>query len=1354
MENNNIQNNKNIINLEKPKENIENKTNKNKQTINKDKDNENSNTVSDSQNNITSEPNLEEKNKKIKYRMNFSVRIDYLREISDKKEKSEEVEFNSNILLMSSEVNQSNKISCLTLISYVNHQKNYALYIYYLNKKIFKYIQTQKGIESFIYIRTLYRAAYFLEKDKNFFYAYKYVMEAASLSENSKINAESKELLRKLKLTIAEGLRNYGEKYVKKFRDVESPNNLNEDNYNKLKQLFKLLIENKYDNKEKNENKNEDEYLYIINKKWVDKAYNFLKDYIHVRDNNIKGDYFKTVFTPDKFYHPYFEDDTKNEKETKSEKEKEKTKNKYYLFPGLIDNYSISNWTDFWNDPLNEDENNFIQPNLVYNKDYYLLEKSDFEFLKDFFGVTNIIKRKKNCLDFVIIKTIIFDKRFKNNSFLLRRRNFQLRNYSTIKDFKDKIIRCVEDNLAKIEEEKIKEKENAKKDPKNKDKTTKSGENDDKAKKNNKINDDKKNNDEKNSVTEGGEGETKKEDNEKKENENTKTPDIKNIKYNIYFYLLEKEKKDVLIDMCLSFVNEISQYDSLYIKKIDIEDSENISKLFTFFDKRKYILIIDIQHNDDPLFLKQIANDNNKYFCSQCQKEILSLDNIYKCNLCHMSLFCSEECSFNNKDHKKLDDIYYTKYLVEEFDLNRFLKKNLNNFFEPDQLKGLVGLSNLGNTCYMNSALQCLSNTFDLTKYFLFKYFENDINRGNKLGSNGSIANEYYKLIYSMWCGKEQRIAPRDFIKVFQKEKSQFAGYRQQDSQEFISILLDQLHEDLNRISNKPYIELLEKQPNEDDITASKRWWDLHKKREDSIIIDLFNGQLKSETTCQVCNKSSITYDPFMFLCLPLPKSQIHLMFKVFCGIECKIFDFEYFENCTLLDLNNRAFEFIKTCKQSQTAYFDLEIVQLDYNKKILQTLSCNVKDKNFKGKTDLRSLLVNRNEIIFFEKNIIKNEKDYIKIFIYPIESQTPEVYNYGRITTLQFISYPLLFQLKNDITINEFAKKLFERLNSLNFINSDKVNYYDSKKLYHKVLDINIIHGKETKKEGFLTWFSMEDTCKYCNKSNEQFFYCSIFNFTKEDKTLLASFNHLKKPIVLLATSDCYNLSGDGLIYLESNLFINNSDTAVGKYSNSIKLKDCLDLYGQNIELKDDDMWYCSKCKKHQISKQKLQIYKAPNYLIIQIKRFNIKKYGSSSSTFSGEKNDTFVSYPITDLNLSDYIVGPEKDKNNIYDLYGVVQHFGSLSGGHYTAICKNDGNWISYNDSSLDIVNNPVTKNAYILFYKRKESENKDNNVGNVDNKDKISNDDNKTNEGNKNEKEETNEKNKNKENKKKK
>jgi hypothetical protein len=357
--------------------------------------------------------------KKIKYRMNFSVIIEKLRNDSDIKQNLSENEFKNNLLLMSSEINQSNKISCLALISFINYVKQNTLYLSYLNKKTVKYLKSQKGIESFIYIRTLYRAAYLLNDEKNYFYAKKYINEADTLSKNSKIDAKSQLLLNELKVSIEENLIFYESTKIKRFQDIESSDNLTEEKYNKLKNLINVLLKNKYELENENVNdENQNEYLYLINKKWVEKANMFMKNYIHIRDNKIKNKYFFEVFDKDYMYDCYFDNN-----------EKYKDKIKYAPFPGLIDNYNITNWTDFWNEPLNEDENNYIQPKLEYIKDYYLLKKQDFEFLEYFFGVTNVIKRKKNCMDFVTIKAIILDKRFKQKDYiyLLRRRNLQVR---------------------------------------------------------------------------------------------------------------------------------------------------------------------------------------------------------------------------------------------------------------------------------------------------------------------------------------------------------------------------------------------------------------------------------------------------------------------------------------------------------------------------------------------------------------------------------------------------------------------------------------------------------------------------------------------------------------------------------------------------------------------------------------------------------------------------------------------------------------------------------------------------------------------------------------------------------------
>ncbi|KAL4612787.1 ubiquitin carboxyl-terminal hydrolase 15 isoform X3 [Arapaima gigas] len=183
---------------------------------------------------------------------------------------------------------------------------------------------------------------------------------------------------------------------------------------------------------------------------------------------------------------------------------------------------------------------------------------------------------------------------------------------------------------------------------------------------------------------------------------------------------------------------------------------------------------------------------------------------------------------------------------------------------------GLCGLCNLGNTCFMNSAVQCLSNIPPLTEYFLKEKYQDELNMDNPLGMRGEIAKVYAELIKQMWSGKYSYVTPRPFKTQVGRFAPQFSGYQQQDSHELLAFLLDGLHEDLNRIRKKPYIPLKDAEGRPDEVVAHEAW-ENHIKRNDSIIVDIFHGLFKSTLVCPVCSKVSVTFDPFCYLTLPLP---------------------------------------------------------------------------------------------------------------------------------------------------------------------------------------------------------------------------------------------------------------------------------------------------------------------------------------------------------------------------------------------------------------------------------------------------------------------------------------------------
>ncbi|EKM81610.1 hypothetical protein AGABI1DRAFT_35800 [Agaricus bisporus var. burnettii JB137-S8] len=188
---------------------------------------------------------------------------------------------------------------------------------------------------------------------------------------------------------------------------------------------------------------------------------------------------------------------------------------------------------------------------------------------------------------------------------------------------------------------------------------------------------------------------------------------------------------------------------------------------------------------------------------------------------------------------------------------------------------GLSGLKNLGNTCYMNAPIQCLSATVPFSRFFNENRWKNAINYTNPFGSKGRITSAFAKLLYQMRGQDLPYVTPIEFRKSICQLRSQYDNSDQHDSQEFLSFLMDGIHEDLNRVIVKPKWTQTPEQEAELErlppLIASEREWKEWKARNDSIIVDYFQGQFRSRLQCLTCHQTSTTYNVFSILQLPIP---------------------------------------------------------------------------------------------------------------------------------------------------------------------------------------------------------------------------------------------------------------------------------------------------------------------------------------------------------------------------------------------------------------------------------------------------------------------------------------------------
>ena len=536
-----------------------------------------------------------------------------------------------------------------------------------------------------------------------------------------------------------------------------------------------------------------------------------------------------------------------------------------------------------------------------------------------------------------------------------------------------------------------------------------------------------------------------------------------------------------------------------------------------------------------------------------------------------------------------------------------------------------------------------------------------------------------------------------------------FVGYGQQDSQELLSYLLDGLHEDLNRIKKKPAVETIESN-NRDDEIVSKLSWENHLKRNQSRIQELMHGQYKSTLVCPDCKTISITFDPYMMLSLPIPQIEYSKFFLYFISENPKQLPtkvtFNIPKNTSSSDIK---VQLAKTLGVKENNI----VIALLKEHKLVEMVGENADAYYLKEHSGIPFAY----QISMYDEDKMTNENDNQFLMKVLISAEPKSFYESDKI-----ISYTRLILVDTSITFADLHLRVYEKMrhqisNYLTkagkkcFITLEDKSEKRLKAEYDQLFSddnesawiykLCIINpSKEDPKTGKKFNCDLCDKkCKSCVlpfENKKMIDYCTKMNVSIEDIVLDVK---ITKPTKLefLGLNQCQEHNGN-----EGN---DNSNKDCNIY-------DCLKLFTKKERLEKENSWYCSKCKEHKQATKTMEIYKSPEILIIHLKRFKTSKVSSFGSYYfasGSQKISALVDYPITGLDLTDYVLGND-GKSKIYDLYGVSNHYGGLGGGHYTAYSKNyfEKRWCEFNDSRVSTTNEKevVSGAAYVLFYKRRK------------------------------------------------
>ncbi|OXB78684.1 UNVERIFIED_CONTAM: hypothetical protein H355_002649 [Colinus virginianus] len=742
-------------------------------------------------------------------------------------------------------------------------------------------------------------------------------------------------------------------------------------------------------------------------------------------------------------------------------------------------------------------------------------------------------------------------------------------------------------------------------------------------------------------------------------------------------------------------------------------------------------------------------------------------------------------------------------------------------------LPGFTGLVNLGNTCFMNSVIQSLSNTRELRDYFHDRSFESEINYNNPLGTGGRLAIGFAMLLRALWKGTHHAFQPSKLKAIVASKASQFTGYAQHDAQEFMAFLLDGLHEDLNRIQNKPYTETVDSDGRPDEVVAEEAW-QRHKMRNDSFIVDLFQGQYKSKLVCPVCSKVSITFDPFLYLPVPLPQKQKVLTVYYFAKEPhkkpIKFLVSISKENSSAMEVldsvahsvhvkpdNLRLAEVIKNrfhrmflpsqsldtvsptdlllCFEVLSPELAKErVVELQVQQRpqvpsvpVAKCAACQKKQLSEEEKLrrctrcyrvgycnvtcqkthwpDHKALCRPENIGFPFLISVPESRLTYARLAQllegyarYSVSVFQPP-FQLGRMSPEQGLQPLLLDKLeplaKGSCAATTSAPELEDGDRASGLVQEPPLSPAVPE-LHPEMGHTGTVRSKVLAARSSLLSLdsgfsehmdSQSDSCCEKEPSYERALKPEAaipgYQHTPDSLSTRATQFYINK---IDAANKEYKLEDKGDTPLElmddcslALVWKNNerlkefvlveskelecvedpSSASEAARAGHFTLEQCLNLFTKPEVLAPEEAWYCPKCKQHREASKQLMLWRLPNVLIIQLKRFSFRSF------IWRDKINDMVDFPVRSLDLSKFCIGRKGEQQlPMYDLYAVINHYGGMIGGHYTAYARlpNDKNsqrsdvgWRLFDDSTVTTVDESqvVTRYAYVLFYRRRNS-----------------------------------------------